>query len=92
MKWSHKHQAKLILLLLLVGAMSTASIVPFMGVYIVEGLGKEPWLISVYTAVTISLTLLVNRQFGEWIDNGTRVSNLILASIIAFVSGSLEAK
>lgn len=84
MKILQSREACLILLLLLVGVMSTATIVPFMGVYIVEGLGKDPWLISVYTAITISLTLLVNRQFGRWIDNGVKVSQLILCSIIAF--------
>lgn len=85
MKTLQSREASLILLLLLVGVMSTATIVPFMGVYIVEGLGKDPWLISIYTVITLSLTLIVNRQFGQWIDNGAKVSSLILASIIAFI-------
>lgn len=89
MKIPLNREASLILVLLLVGTMSTASIVPFIGVYIVEGLGKDPWLISVYTAITVSLTLIVNRQFGQWIDDGAKVSNLVLASIIAFVVANL---
>lgn len=89
MRISKNREACLILVLLLVGTMSTASIVPFMGVYIVEGLGKDPWLISVYTAITVSLTLIVNRQFGQWIDNGAKVSNLVLVSIIAFITANI---
>lgn len=89
MKISDDRKAVQILLLLLVGVMSSASIVPFMGVYIVEGLGKEPWLISIYTGITISLTLIVNRQFGEWIDKGARISLLIVVSIVAFIVANL---
>lgn len=80
-----KHRAVWTLVLLLVGVMSTAAIVPFMGVYIVEGLGKDPWMISVYSAMTLIVALTVNRRFGEWIDQGRRVAPLVLVCIIAFV-------
>ncbi len=53
------HRAVWTLVLLLVGVMSTSAIVPFMGVYIVEGLGKAPWMISVYSAMTIVVALIV---------------------------------
>lgn len=79
------HRAVWTLVLLLVGVMSTSAIVPFMGVYIVEGLGKAPWMISVYSAMTIVVALIVNRRFGEWIDAGGRVAPLVLVCIVAFV-------
>jgi len=78
------HRAVWTLVLLLVGVMSTSAIVPFMGVYIVEGLGKDPWMISVYSAMTLVVALFVNRRFGEWIDQGRRVAPLVLVCIIAF--------
>ena len=78
------HRAVWTLVLLLVGVMSTSAIVPFMGVYIVEGLGKAPWMISVYSAMTLVVALFVNRRFGEWIDQGRRVAPLVLVCIIAF--------
>lgn len=78
------HRAVWTLVLLLVGVMSTSAIVPFMGVYIVEGLGKDPWMISVYSAMTLVVALIVNRRFGEWIDQGRRVAPLVLVCIIAF--------
>lgn len=78
------HRAVWTLVLLLVGVMSTSAIVPFMGVYIVEGLGKDPWMISVYSAMTLVVALIVNRWFGEWIDQGRRVAPLVLVCIIAF--------
>lgn len=78
------HRAVWTLVLLLVGVMSTSAIVPFMGVYIVEGLGKDPWMISVYSAMTLVVALIVNRRFGEWIDQGRRVAPLVLVCIVAF--------
>ena len=77
-------QAKAALLLLLTGVISNAAVIPYMGVYIVETLGKDPWMISLYAMVTLTLTLIVNRQYGEWIDAGTPIAPLVLASIIAF--------
>lgn len=78
-------QAALILVLLLSGVICNAAIIPFMAVYIVEGLGREPWSISIYTSITIVTAVLVNRQFGRWIDEGTRIAPLVLISLTAFV-------
>lgn len=77
-------QAKATLLLLLSGVVCNAAIVPYMAVYIVETLGKDPWMISIYAMTTLTLTLFVNRQYGEWIDGGMPVSSLVLTSIVAF--------
>lgn len=77
-------RAKAALLLLLTGVICNAAIIPYMSVYIVQTLGKEPWMISLYAVVTLTLTLIVNRQYGEWIDTGTPIAPLILASITAY--------
>ncbi|MDE0985388.1 MAG: MFS transporter [Yoonia sp.] len=77
-------QAKAVLLLLLTGVICNAVVIPYISVYIVEGLGKEPWLISIYAMTTLFLTLIVNRQYGEWIDAGKPIAPMIAASILAF--------
>tara|TARA_R110002124_G_scaffold64694_2_gene176522 strand:+ start:1886 stop:3073 length:1188 start_codon:yes stop_codon:yes gene_type:complete len=79
------HKAVWNLVLLLVGVLSNSAIVPFMGVYIVEGLGKEPWMISVYSSLTLLVAVTVNRRFGEWIDEGRTIAPLVLVCIAAFV-------
>lgn len=77
-------QSKAALLLLLTGVICNAAVIPYMSVYIVQTLGKEPWMISLYAMMTLALTLIVNRQYGEWIDAGKPIAPMILASIIAF--------
>ncbi len=83
-------QAKAALLLLLTGVSCNAATIPFMSVYIVETLGMEPWFISVYASITLTLTVLINRQYGEWIDAGVPVARLVLASILAFIAAVLS--
>ncbi len=82
-------QAALILLLHLSGVICNSMIIPFMAFYIVEGLGQEPWQISVYTAVALVLAFGINRQFGEWIDGGSRIAPLVLLSIVSFVAANV---
>ena len=77
-------QAKAALLLLLTGVICNAAVIPYISVYIVEGLGKEPWMISINAMTTVFLTLIVNRQYGEWIDAGKPIAPMIAASILAF--------
>lgn len=60
------------LLLLFCGTLCSAMIIPFMGFFLVEALGYEPWIISVYSALAITLTILANRSFAARIDAGTR--------------------
>lgn len=79
------HRAVWNLVLLLVGVLANSAIVPFMGVYIVEGLGKDPWMISVYSSLTLLVAVTVNRRFGEWIDEGQPIAPLVLLCIAAFV-------
>ena len=59
------HKAVWNLVLLLVGVLSNSAIVPFMGVYIVEGLGKEPWMISVYSSLTLLVAVTVNLHLNK---------------------------
>ncbi|UWR41928.1 MFS transporter [Phaeobacter inhibens] len=79
------------LLLLFCGTICTAMIVPFMSYFLVRGLGYEPWIISVYAGMAISLTLVANRQFARRIDAGARVFPLVGLAAAGFVcaAGSL---
>lgn len=65
------------LLLLFCGTLCSAMTVPYMGFFLVEGLGYPPWIISIYGALAVGLTLLANRQFARRIDRGARVFPLI---------------
>ena len=69
-------------------------IVPFMGYFLVEGLGHEPRIISVYSIMAVCLTLLANRFFAERIDNGNNVFPLVgvaaLGSLVATLSLALS--
>ncbi len=71
-------------------------IVPFMGFFLVEGLGYQPWIIGVYSALAVCLTIIANRQFAQRIDNGARVFPLVgLAAfgyVLAVFSLSLSPK
>ena len=65
------------LALLLTSTVCSAMIIPFMAFYLVEGLGHDPWMISVYTVMAISLTVTVNRLFARRIDAGQPVFPLV---------------
>ncbi|WP_419904905.1 MFS transporter [Kiloniella sp.] len=82
-------QAKLILLLLFVGVFCNAMIVPFMGYFIVDGLGRDPWEISIYVAIITVLSLLINRTFGERFDSGARVRPMVCISVVAFMVATI---
>ncbi len=73
------------LLLLFCGTFCSAMIVPFMGYFLVQGLGYEPWIISVYSVLAVCLTLLANRQFARRIDNGARVFPLVGLAALGYV-------
>ncbi|WP_420004074.1 MFS transporter [Arenibacterium sp. LLYu02] len=73
------------LVLLLVGVFATASLIPYMGVFIVQGLGKSPLYISGYASTVIVLTLLMNRWFGARLDAGARIAPMLLAACLGYV-------
>ncbi|WP_125933014.1 MFS transporter [Kiloniella majae] len=81
-------QAYLILLLLFIGVFCNGMIVPFMGFFIIDELGRDPWEISIYVGLVSVLTLLMNRQFGERFDKGARVRPLIATSSFAFLTAT----
>ncbi len=65
------------LLLLFVGTVCGAMIVPLMGFFIVEGLGYPPWTISIYAGALSCLAIIINRQFAALIDGGESAFPLI---------------
>ncbi|NIZ15422.1 MFS transporter [Phaeobacter sp. HF9A] len=65
------------LLLLITSTLCSAMIVPFMGYFIVEGLGRAPWAISLYAAMATLLTIGVNRVFSARLDRGQSAFALI---------------
>lgn len=83
-------QAKATLLFLLSGVICNAAVTPYIPVYIVTTLGKDPWMISLYAMTTLSLTLVTNRQYGERIDAGHRIAPLLLLSVCAYAAGILS--
>ena len=60
-------------------------IIPFMGYFLVEGLGYKPWIISVYSVFAVGLTLIANRQFSRRIDSGDRVFPLVGFAALGYV-------
>ncbi|MEH6631431.1 MAG: MFS transporter [Halopseudomonas aestusnigri] len=75
--------------MLFIGVFCNAMIVPFMGYFIVNGLGRDPWEISVYVGLVTALSLVMNRQFGERFDKGARVRPLIAISVSAFMIATI---
>lgn len=73
--------------LLFVGTLSGSMIVPFMGFFIVEGLGREPWAISLYAGTVAVLVVALNKTFARRMDDGTPAFPLIgiaaIGSLIA---------
>lgn len=78
-------QAALIFALLLTNSICVSSLVPMMGYFIVEGLGQDPWRISLYAGLVMPLTLAANRWSGERLDHGMAVRKLLLISVCAYL-------
>ncbi|MGO4851558.1 MFS transporter [Phaeovulum sp. W22_SRMD_FR3] len=77
------------LLVLFTGTVCSAMIVPFMGYYIVEGLGQAPWAIGVYALEVTGIGIICNRAFGRWLDNGTAPFPLIGVALAGYLAASL---
>lgn len=78
------------LLLLFCGTICSAMIVPYMAFFLVEGLGHEPWMISVYATLAVCLTLIANRQFAQRIDDGARVFPLVGVAAMGYSMAALS--
>ncbi|MQY44193.1 MFS transporter [Epibacterium sp. SM1969] len=74
---SHQHTTVLFFLLLFCGTLCSAMIIPFMGFFLVDGLGYAPWIISAYSAPAVAITVFTNRRFARHIDRGGRIFPLI---------------
>lgn len=77
------------LLLLFVGTICSAMIVPFMGFYIVEGLGRSPWTISIYAGALSCFAIVINRQFARLIDRGESAFPLIGIALGGYLFANL---
>lgn len=77
------------LLLLFVGTVCSAMIVPFMGFFIVEGLGHRPWTISIYAGTLSCLAIVINRRFARLIDNGESAFPLIGIALGGYLLATL---
>lgn len=79
------------LMLLFTGTLSGSMIVPYMGFFLVEGLGRDPWVISIYAGSVAVLVVVLNRVFARRMDAGSPAFPLIgiaaLGSLLA--AGSL---
>lgn len=73
------------LCMFLVGALSSSVTVPFLGYYIVEGLGHEPWRITVYSASVALLTITLNRLFASKLDAGHRFRPFLFGAAAGFL-------
>ena len=81
-------RACLILALLLVGNAATSSVFTIMGYYIVSVLGMSPWSMSGYTVVVTILAVVLNKWFGNLIDQGADVRRLLLISVSCFCAAT----
>lgn len=77
-------------LLLFCGTMCNAMIVPYMAFFLVQGLGYEPWMISVYATLAVCLTIIANRQFAQRIDTGARVFPLVGIAALGYAMATLS--
>lgn len=70
--------------LLFVGTICSSMIIPFMGFFLVEGLGRAPWVIGLYSGTGIVVTVAFNWVIARWIDAGARVLPLVIVSACGF--------
>lgn len=75
--------------LLFIGTVCNSMIVPFMGFYIVNELGREPWTIGVYATGVAFLGVLSNRYFAVRIDSGVTFFALIGIAVGGYILGSI---
>lgn len=79
------------LILLFTGTLSISMIVPFMGFFLVEGLGFDPWVISVYAGAVAVIVVLLNNRFARAMDSGVPAFRMVgIAAVGSLVAaGSL---
>jgi SET family sugar efflux transporter-like MFS transporter len=75
-------------MLLFTGTLCSSMIVPFIGFFLVEGLGQAPWMISLYSLGAVAITLFTNQQFARQIDRGAPAFRLIALAACAYICAS----
>ena len=73
------------LLLLFAGTVCNSMIVSFMAYFIVDGLGQEPWAISLYSGSVSVVVILANRRFADLMDNGANPFPMIGCAAVGFL-------
>lgn len=63
-------------------------IVPYMGFFIVDGLGQEPWTISLYAGAVAVLAVFANRVFARRVDGGVNPFPLVGIAVTGFLVAS----
>lgn len=71
--------------LLFIATMCNAMIMPFMGFFIVEGLGQEPWTISLYAGAVAVVVIFANRTFAKQIDQGANPFPMVGIAALGFI-------
>lgn len=62
-------------------------IVPFMEFFLVEGLGREPWVIGVYAGAVAMIVVVLNKRFARAMDAGVPAFRMVgVAAIGSFVA------
>ncbi|WFS03523.1 MFS transporter [Rhizobium tumorigenes] len=74
-----------VMLVLFMGTICSSMIGPFMGYYIVKGLGRAPWTISLYAGGVTVLGITCNRAFGRWLDAGFAPFPLIGVALAGYL-------
>ncbi|MEJ8474963.1 MFS transporter [Roseibium algae] len=74
-----------IIFLLILGSTATSSLIPAMGYFIVEGLHQPPWKIGLFSGLVAPLSMLINRQVGQLIDNSVPVRRILAVSVIGYL-------
>ncbi|MEM1237099.1 MAG: MFS transporter [Pseudomonadota bacterium] len=75
------------LILLFTGTLSISMVVPFMGFFLVEGLGFDPWVISVYAGAVAVIVVVLNKGFAKAMDAGVPAFRMVGVAAV----GSLVA-
>ncbi|WP_419906747.1 MFS transporter [Hoeflea sp.] len=75
--------------LLFVGTVCNSMAVSFMGFFIVNGLAREPWSISVYTGAFAVVVILTNRIFAARLDRGSNPFPLIGFAAFGYILAAM---
>ncbi|MDS7595496.1 MFS transporter [Agrobacterium tumefaciens] len=84
-------QAYMIALLVFVAGGTNATIVPFIGFYVIQVLGHPPATVGLYSVIAMISSIMGSRIYGERVDAGIRIRPLLMASIIGAMLAAMAA-